>query len=65
LPASVGDAIFTAMAQVLTTDKPYVQVTYFSPAWRRFSVWQNFSCHSIKRVWRNLPPAEVMEFYRK
>jgi phosphatidylethanolamine/phosphatidyl-N-methylethanolamine N-methyltransferase len=65
LPASLGDSIFTAMAEVLTLDKPYVQVTYFSPAWRRFRVWQNFSCRTIKRVWRNLPPAEVMTFYRK
>jgi phospholipid N-methyltransferase len=65
LPTQVGDRIFHAMADVLTTGKPYVQVTYFSPAWRGFSVWKDFSRHSIKRVWRNLPPAEVMEFYRK
>mgnify|MGYP001598227470 FL=1 len=65
LPASIGDTIFAAMAEVLTTGKPYMQVTYFSPAWRGFSVWKNFSRRSIKRVWRNVPPAEVMEFYRK
>ncbi len=65
LPVSMRDAIFSAMAEVLTPNKPYVQVTYFSPAWRRYSVWQNFSRRANKRVWRNIPPAEVMTFYRK
>lgn len=65
LPTSIGDAIFSAMAKVLTLNKPFVQVTYFSPAWRRFSVWQHFSRRAIKRVWRNIPPAEVMTFSRK
>jgi phospholipid N-methyltransferase len=65
LPASIGDSIFSAIADVLTTGMPYIQVTYFSPSWRKFNVWKYFDRPSIKRVWRNVPPAEVMEFIRK
>ena len=65
LPTPIGDSIFSAMADTLDAGKPYVQVTYFSPAWRKFSAWKYFDRRSIKRVWRNIPPAEVMEFIRK
>jgi phospholipid N-methyltransferase len=65
LPKPIGDSIFSAMADVLAPGKPYVQVTYFSPSWRDFSAWKYFDRRSIKRVWRNVPPAEVMEFIRK
>jgi phospholipid N-methyltransferase len=65
LPKPVGDSIFAAVADVLDTGKTFVQVTYFSPSWRNFSVWNYFERRSIKRVWRNIPPAEVMEFVRK
>jgi len=65
LPKPIGDSIFSAVANVLAIGKPYVQVTYFSPAWRNFGVWKYFDRRSIKRVWRNIPPAEVMEFVRK
>ena len=65
LPNQIGDSIFSAIADVLATGKPYIQVTYFSPAWRNFGAWKYFERRSIKRVWRNVPPAEVMEFIRK
>jgi phospholipid N-methyltransferase len=65
LPTDIGDAIFSALAEVLASGKTYIQVTYFSPKWKGFSAWKYFDRRSIKRVWRNVPPAEVMEFIRK
>jgi len=63
LPRELGDSIFSSLAEVLEPGRRYIQFTYSKRAWRRHHP-PGFRLEATRRVWFNVPPAEVLPFTR-
>lgn len=63
LPRELGDRIFASLAEVLLPGRRYIQFTYSKRAWHRHPP-PGFRLDATRRVWLNLPPAEVLPFTR-
>jgi phosphatidylethanolamine/phosphatidyl-N-methylethanolamine N-methyltransferase len=63
LPRELGDSIFSSLAEVLVPGRRYIQFTYSKRAWRRHHP-PGFRLDTTRRVWLNVPPAEVLPFTR-
>jgi phosphatidylethanolamine/phosphatidyl-N-methylethanolamine N-methyltransferase len=63
LPKDLCDDIFGVVAECLAPGKRYVQFTYSKRAWKHVTP-PGFRLERTRRVWLNLPPAEVLPFTR-
>src|ERR1043165_6047729 len=63
LPRELGDSIFSSLAEVLVPGRRYIQFTYSKRAWRPHPP-PGFRLDPPRRVWLNVPPAEVLPFTR-
>jgi len=63
LQRGLSSAIFSAIAEVLTPGRPYIQFTYSRRAWRRFDL-PGLRLERTLAVLFNMPPANVMTFRR-
>jgi phospholipid N-methyltransferase len=63
LPRELSACIFAVLAEVLRPGARFVQFTYSKRAWRRV-VPPGFRLDKTRKVWLNVPPAEVLPFTR-
>lgn len=63
LPRDLSAAITASIAEVLEPGRRYVQFTYSKRAWRDHAP-HGFRLERTRRVWLNIPPAEVLPFTR-
>ena len=63
MPVSVRKAIVGAAFAILAPEGRYIQFTYSKRAWRRHHP-PGFRLDATRRVWLNVPPAEVLPFTR-
>ena len=64
LPDELIPKIMSSIESVLQPGGRLVQITFSRKGWDRFEM-PGFTRESVKRVWRNVPPAFVMTFVRK
>lgn len=63
LPGDLPERVLAAVAAVLRPGRRYVQFTYSVRAWRRFAT-PGFERRPSRKVWLNIPPANVLTFVR-
>jgi phosphatidylethanolamine/phosphatidyl-N-methylethanolamine N-methyltransferase len=63
LPGDLPRRILASVAGVLRPGQKYVQFTYSVRAWERFDL-AGFDRRPPKKVWLNVPPANVLTFVR-
>jgi phosphatidylethanolamine/phosphatidyl-N-methylethanolamine N-methyltransferase len=63
LPGDLPQRILASIASVLQAGRRYVQFTYSARAWKRFAT-PGLQRLARKRVWFNIPPANVLSFVR-
>lgn len=64
IPDELKPRIWGAMAEVLEPGKPYIQFSYIAAYWTKKRV-PGFERDKRKRVWTNIPPANVFTFKRQ
>jgi phosphatidylethanolamine/phosphatidyl-N-methylethanolamine N-methyltransferase len=63
LPGELPQQILASVTGVLQPGQRYIQFTYSVRAWKRFDV-VGFNRGPTKKIWWNVPPANVLTFIR-